>query len=237
MPRRTKNAKKDPVVPKGGGVGKEKIVKIAEGAAVDNLINDFDVQVEAMVKQALKQFDKETKLLMSALPMKSSIPKEILKMELSEFIRRGGSFQTVWESLKREKEEGMVSTEPEKRDDVHVSQASAGEVQQDMFTTPALGTRSSQRVKELTDAKRRPKPLEEIRVQAYSNQSGSPVDEKTLLQLHSDELLGDIKHKIMDVAAKFPQKWRSKLVQSFRELKAQASINEDNILVTPAINR
>jgi hypothetical protein len=74
-------------------------------------------------------------------------------------------------------------------------------------------------------------------VQAYSNLTGSPVDEKTLIQLQSYELLGEIRDNIMEATAKFPQKWRSKLVQSFREMKAQTALKENDVFVTPAMRR
>ena len=66
-------------------------------------------------------------------------------------------------------------------------------------------------------------PLCRIKVQAYSNTSGSPVDEKMLLQvrptgvctiriccdillqLHSDEILGDIREKIMEATVRQTQ--------------------------------
>ena len=45
MPRRTKNTrKKEPVAP--SAVSKEKIVTIAEDAAVDSFLDDFSVQSE-----------------------------------------------------------------------------------------------------------------------------------------------------------------------------------------------
>lgn len=124
MPRRTRNTrKKEPSVP--SAASKKKITAIAEnteGESVESLLDDFDIQSKTfgsltniiikyftaatLAKQSLKQFEKEAKLMLSALPLKSSIPKviltlslhaykmepmitflqEVLKMELSEFI-------------------------------------------------------------------------------------------------------------------------------------------------------
>lgn len=92
MPKRTRNTrKKEPVA--SSGVSTEKIATIAEDAAIDSFIDDFSVQSEvsrevgrvwmkmsfspaaALTKQALKQFEKNAKLVMGALPQKTSIPK------------------------------------------------------------------------------------------------------------------------------------------------------------------
>jgi hypothetical protein len=246
MSRRTRNSRKKEPSARSAAC-KKKMATIAEdmeGESIDSLLDDFDIQTTNLTKQSLKQFQKEARLLMSALPLKSSIPKEVLKMDLSEFIRRGGSFHLVWESLKNDKyepeqvdkENSQVVTNTASVDEV--SQGESGVDGQCMFVTPAMSTRSQRtRAKRgQTTAKRKPKPLEEVKVQAYSNVSGSPVDEKMLLQLHSDGLLGDIQDKIMEATASFPHKWRSKLVQSFRAIKAQAAV-QDDVLVTPAIRR
>ena len=95
MPRKTRNTrkKKEPSAP--SDASKKKLAAIAEDnerESIDSLLEDFEIQSKGFVvgcilifedhptaatlmKQALKQFDKEAKLMMSALPLKSSISK------------------------------------------------------------------------------------------------------------------------------------------------------------------
>jgi hypothetical protein len=143
MPRRTRNTrKKDAAATSAADQNKmATIARDMERESIDSLLNDFDVQTAALTKQALREFEKKAKLLMSALPMKSSIPKEILKMDLAEFIRRGGSFQSVWESLKREKEE-PCSAQPEVNEGHQENtKPEPGTAEKDTFITPAMSTR------------------------------------------------------------------------------------------------
>jgi hypothetical protein len=171
MSRRTRNSRKKEPSARSAAC-KKKMATIAEdmeGESIDSLLDDFDIQTTNLTKQSLKQFQKEARLLMSALPLKSSIPKEVLKMDLSEFIRRGGSFHLVWESLKNDKyepeqvdkENSQVVTNTASVDEV--SQGESGVDGQCMFVTPAMSTRSQRtRAKRgQTTAKRKPKPLEE----------------------------------------------------------------------------
>lgn len=246
MPRNAKGRRKS----KNRGLSeasKKKLDAIGEDTqeeTLDGWLADFEIQTETFVKQAKRTYTITAKKALQVLHTKSAYPKDILKMPASEFKMRGGSLAAVMESLKAEKQGGTVATFIELNNKQQgVCTAGAADLEKEnklvdpqAFVTPAMNTRSQARSGQTT-AKRMPKPMERVTMTTCSSSTGSPLDERTFLQLQLDQAVEDMKSKILETSTSFPQKWRSQLMKALKSCKSQIYFSQEQELLTPALQR
>lgn len=192
-------------------------------------LNEFDTQVATYTKQVVRKFQTEAKkILRASLPIKSSIPKDILHMRFEDFASYGGTFDSVKEAVKQEKllklslkVKPALATEPPEKNELRsvakpaatntASKGHALESKEDkdpLLPPPPLSQpldtndfktpAMRTRSQTQTTAKRNPKPKETVEIAISSTTTGSPVNEEAFIQLQREQCLEGLHEQLAD---------------------------------------
>ncbi|KAL5466826.1 hypothetical protein EMCRGX_G030977 [Ephydatia muelleri] len=230
-------------------------------------LNEFDTQVATYTKQVVRKFQTEAKkILRASLPVKSSVPKDILNMRFEDFAIYGGTFDSVKEAIKQEKllklsitVKPAIATEPTKATKLASALgpaiattgpaiATTGDCNE--YKEPVLPSTSqaidpndfktpSMRTRsQAQTAKRNPKPKETVEIAMSSTATGSPVNEEAFIQLQLEQCLEGLNEQLAEDMLKggVPQKWRKNILKYIENIKDQA-VKQQNPYTTPAIGR
>lgn len=228
-------------------------------------LNEFDTQVATYTKQVVRKFQTEAKkILRTSLPVKSSVPKDILNMRFEDFANYGGTFDSVKEAVKQEKllklsitvkpARAALTTEPAKVAKLGPAITITGCKEQAWdckeHKEPVLPSTSqtidpndfktpSVRTRsQAQTAKRNPKPKEMVEIAMSSTVTGSPVNEEAFIQLQLEQCLEGVNEQLAEDMLKggIPQKWRKNILKYLETIKDQA-VKQQHPYTTPAIGR